>query len=332
MIRNPQSAIPLPMKQRLDLLLLERGLADTRARAQALIMAGEVMVGGKRVDKAGTLVDAAAELEIKSGLPYVSRGGLKLAHALDVFGLRERVAGKVALDIGASTGGFTDVLLQAGAAHVYAVDVGTNQLAWKLRNDPRVTSMEQTNIRYLEVLPWDDGRKTDDFFTAKTPSSAKARQDSIVFKHKGHEDEDEGSSVPINPQSAIRNPQLVGPQSDIATADVSYIGLELVTPAAVRLTTADAFMVFLIKPQFEAGREQVGKGGVVRDPRVHRDVIIRLAGFWGDMGLSLSGLARSPITGPAGNVEYLAYLEKHAGAPAPGLEEAIDREVFMHGG
>src|SRR5438105_408875 len=141
------------MKQRLDLALVERGLAETRARAQALIMAGEVWVDGRRVDKAGTPVDDVAVVEVKSGLPYVSRGGLKLAHALDAFGLRARVAGKVALDIGASTGGFTDVLLQAGAARVYAVDVGTNQLAWKLRRDPRVVSMEQTSIRYLEALP-----------------------------------------------------------------------------------------------------------------------------------------------------------------------------------
>jgi hypothetical protein len=169
---------------------------------------------------------------------------------------------------------------------------------------------------------------------------------------EGRKTKDEGSSVPINPQSAgswaspsflrrlracpersegtLRNsgnPQLAA----LATADVSYIGLELVTPAAVRLTTADAFMVFLIKPQFEAGREHVGKGGVVRDPRVHRDVIIRLAELWRGMGLSVSGLARSPITGPAGNVEYLAYLEKHAGAPTLDLEEAINREVFLHG-
>jgi len=261
------------MKQRLDLALVERGLAETRARAQALIMAGEVLVDGRRVDKAGAQVAGASVLEVKSGLPYVSRGGLKLAHALDVFGLHERVTGKVALDIGASTGGFTDVLLQAGAAHVYAVDVGTNQLAWKLRTDPRVTTMEQTNIRYLQELP----------------------------------------------------------SADLATADVSYIGLELVTPAAVRLTCPDAFMVLLVKPQFEAGREQVGKGGVVRDVRVHQDVIIRLAETWRDMGLILSGLARSPITGPAGNVEYLAYIEKSRSAPALDLEEALQREVFLHG-
>jgi 23S rRNA (cytidine1920-2'-O)/16S rRNA (cytidine1409-2'-O)-methyltransferase len=262
------------MKQRLDVSLVERGLAETRAKAQALIMAGEVFVDGRRVDKAGTAVDEGAAIEVRSALPYVSRGGLKLAHALEVFGLAERVAGKVALDIGASTGGFTDVLLQAGAERVYAVDVGTNQLAWKLRSDPRVMAMEQTNIRYLEALP---------------------------------------------------------ELADMATADVSYIGLDLITPPAMRLTTADAFMVFLIKPQFEAGREQVGKGGVVRDGRVHRDVIIRLASMWRDVGLYFAGLARSPITGPAGNVEYLAYLVKSPPAQQLDLQEAIKREVPLNG-
>ena len=288
------------MKQRLDTTLVERGLAETRAKAQALIMAGDVFVDGKREDKAGTQVAAGAQIEVRAGLPYVSRGGLKLAHALDVFGLRDRIPGKVALDIGASTGGFTDVLLQAGASRVYAVDVGTNQLAWKLRADPRVVVMEQTNIRDLQALPTkDEGRRTTD---------------------------------EINPQSEIRNPKSI--LADLATADVSFIGLELITPAAVRLTASDAFFVFLVKPQFEVGRERVGKGGVVRDPHAHRDVIIRLAESWRGMGLSFSGLARSPITGPAGNVEYLVYLEK---ASATGqseirnLQSEIDREVFGHG-
>ncbi|HEY0069819.1 MAG TPA: TlyA family RNA methyltransferase [Chloroflexia bacterium] len=262
------------MKQRLDLALVERGLAETRAKAQALIMAGEVLVDGQRADKPGMPVAEGARIEVKAGLPYVSRGGLKLAHAIEVFGLAERIVGRVALDIGASTGGFTDVLLQAGAAHVYAVDVGTNQLAWKLRQDPRVTAMEQTNIRYLDALP-----------------------------------------------------QLC----DLATCDVSYIGLDLVTLPAVRLTIPDAFFVFLIKPQFEAGREQVGKGGVVRDARVHRDVIIRLAEFWKGQGLHIAGLARSPVTGPAGNVEYLALIEKQPRTEAFDLQAAIEREVKPDG-
>jgi 23S rRNA (cytidine1920-2'-O)/16S rRNA (cytidine1409-2'-O)-methyltransferase len=257
-------------KQRLDILLVERGLAESRARAQALIMAGDVLVDRQRADKPGTQVSADASLEVKAPLPYVSRGGLKLAHAVQVFSLRKRIEGKVALDIGASTGGFTDVLLQAGAARVYAVDVGTNQLAWKMRQDPRVVSMERTNIRYVESLP---------------------------------------------------------EQAHLATADVSYIGLELVTPVATRLTTPDAFMVVLVKPQFEAGREQVGKGGVVRDRSVHREVIRRLAAFWRASGLHLAGLTRSPIEGPAGNVEYLVLLEKQERDPF-NLDEAIDREVM----
>ena len=254
------------------MVMVERGLAESRARAQALIMAGEVLVDGQRVDKPGTPVREAALVEVKAALPYVSRGGLKLAHALSIFGLAQRIEGKVALDIGASTGGFTHVMLEAGAVRVYAVDVGTNQLAWKLRQDPRVVSMEQTNIRYLETLP-------------ESP--------------------------------------------DLATADVSYIGLELVIPVAARLTTPEAFMVVLIKPQFEAGRAQVGKGGVVRDFGVHRDIIRRLGVLWSASGLFFAGLTRSPIEGPAGNIEYLALLEKVERGPF-NLEEAIQREVPAH--
>ncbi|MEO5951664.1 MAG: TlyA family RNA methyltransferase [Chloroflexia bacterium] len=273
------------MKQRLDLTLVELGLVDSRAKAQAVIMAGDVFVDGQRVDKAGAQVANTANIEVRSAMPYVSRGGLKLAHALDAFNLRDRIPGAAALDIGASTGGFTDVLLQAGASHVFAVDVGTNQLAWKLRTDPRVTPMEQTNIRDLTSLP------------------------------------------PYDPEQ-----QGASSLADLATADVSFIGLELITPAALRLTTHNAFFVFLIKPQFEAGRERVGKGGVVRDPRVHHDVIIRLADLWLGMGLYFAGLARSPITGPAGNIEYLAYLEKSVSDNTEpfDLKSAINREVFLH--
>jgi 23S rRNA (cytidine1920-2'-O)/16S rRNA (cytidine1409-2'-O)-methyltransferase len=271
------------MKQRLDLLLVERGLAESRAKAQALIMAGDVLVDGQRVDKAGAQIALESTLTVRQPLPYVSRGGLKLAHALDTFGLRDRIPGRIALDIGASTGGFTDVLLQAGARLVYAVDVGTNQLAWKLRTDPRVVAMEQTNIRDLQTLPGND--------------------------------ED--------------TPQL----ANLATADVSFIGLDLITPAAIHLTTLDAFFVFLIKPQFEAGREKVGKGGVVRDPAVHRDVIIKLVNSWRETGLYFAGLTRSPITGPAGNVEYLVHLEKTA--PTTDTQQTLDQivssEVLKHG-
>jgi 23S rRNA (cytidine1920-2'-O)/16S rRNA (cytidine1409-2'-O)-methyltransferase len=283
------------MKQRLDIVLVERGLADSRARAQALIMAGDVLVDGQRVDKAGAQVAPESAITVRQPLPYVSRGGLKLAHALEVFGLRARLVGLVALDIGASTGGFTDVLLQSGVRLVYAVDVGTNQLAWKLRTDSRVVVMEQTNIRDLHALP------------------------------------------PANDLHDIRDTPLL---ADLATADVSFIGLELITPAAIRLTAPNAFFVFLIKPQFEAGREKVGKGGVVRDPAVHHDVIMRLINSWRDMGLYFAGLTRSPITGPAGNVEYLVHLEKSEPSPdnqySPDtirrtVEQIVTSEVLKHG-
>jgi 23S rRNA (cytidine1920-2'-O)/16S rRNA (cytidine1409-2'-O)-methyltransferase len=242
-------------KERLDVLLVERGLAESRTQAQALIMAGNVLVGGQPAGKPGMSVATDVALELKATLPYVSRGGLKLAHALAAFGLAPRVGGQVALDAGASTGGFTDVLLQAGATRVYAVDVGSGQIAWKLRTDPRVIVLEDTNIRFLEHLP-------------EAPA--------------------------------------------LAVADLSFISLRLVVPVLLRLTRPDAWLVALVKPQFEAGRGQVGKGGVVRDPAVHADVLHRLAAEWQGVGLHLAGLTRSPILGPAGNVEFLAYLEKQA--------------------
>lgn len=249
-------------KTRLDQLLVRRGLAESRSKAQALIMAGAVRVAGAVRTKAGELVLDEAAIEVDEPLPYVSRGGLKLAHALAEFKLSPH--GLLALDVGASTGGFTDVLLQHGAAHVYAVDVGYGHLDWRLRQDPRVTVLERTNIRYLEALP---------------PAPA---------------------TLPI----AEHTP----PRAHCFTADVSFISLTLVLPAIQRLVTPGAWGVVLIKPQFEAGPEQVGKGGVVRDPRVHQDVIRRILTFASTCGLQPHGLARSPITGPAGNVEFLAWI------------------------
>ncbi|MCS6938762.1 MAG: TlyA family RNA methyltransferase, partial [Roseiflexus sp.] len=204
-------------KVRLDQLLVQRGLAETRARAQALILAGEVRVNGVVRHKAGELVPDDAEVELIGALPYVSRGGYKLAHALDTFALSP--ANLAAIDVGASTGGFTDVLLQRGAARVYAVDVGYGQLDWRLRQDPRVIVLERTNIRYLEALPPLEG---------------------------------EEAAAPV--------------LADCAVIDVSFISLKLVLPAVQRLIRPDAWIVALIKPQFEAGPAQVGKGGVVRDP------------------------------------------------------------------
>jgi len=252
------------MKQRLDLLLVERGLVESRERGQRLIRAGAVLVADQVVDKPGTRVSVDAPLRLRERLPYVSRGGLKLQAALDAF--QVDVSGLVALDVGASTGGFTDCLLQRGAARVYAVDVGYGQLAWKLRTDPRVVVMERTNIRYLESLP-----------------------------------------------------ELV----DLATVDVSFIGLELVLPPVMRLLKPGGQIIPLIKPQFEAGPQHVGKGGVVRDPSVHRAVLFRVLTWAADHGLTLLGLIRSPFRGPAGNVEFLAHLTADPSATPISLADAI---------
>ena len=238
-------------KSRLDLLLVARGLATTRERAQALVLAGEVLVDGLPAAKPGMSVPADACLAVRAGLPYVSRGGIKLAHALDAFGLD--VTGQVALDVGASTGGFTDCLLQRGAARVYAVDVGYGQLDWKLRQDHRVVVLEKTNIRNLEDLP---------------------------------------------------------EQPTMAVADASFISLRLVLPAVWRLVAGQADAVVLVKPQFEAGRSQVGKGGVVRDPAIRQAVVDDLAAWAAANGWQVGGVVTSPITGPAGNVEFLMRLAK----------------------
>lgn len=252
-------------KVRLDQLLVTRGLAETRSKAQALVLAGSVRVAGQPATKPGVMVDEDAAVEVTAALPYVSRGGYKLAHALDVFGLSP--AGLVALDVGASTGGFTDVLLQRGAAHVYAVDVGYGLLDYRLRSDPRVTVLERTNIRHLQALP--------------------------------------GGAI-----------------ADCATIDVSFISLKLVLPAVRRLVRATGWIVALIKPQFEAGIEHVGRGGVVRDPAVHQAVLCDVLAAAAELGLTPCGLTRSPISGPAGNIEFLAWLQS-GGAPLD-VETAVD--------
>lgn len=240
-------------KQRLDRLLAERGLAETREQAKRLIMAGEVTVDGQMIDKPGTMVPAGVEIQVERPLPYVSRGGIKLAAALDAFELD--VGGVIAADIGASTGGFTDCLLQRGAAHVFAIDVGYGQLAWKLRNDERVTVMERTNARLLERLPGD------------------------VL-------------------------------ADLAVVDASFISLSLILPAALRMLTPHGQVIALIKPQFEAGKDRVGKGGVVRDERVHRDVLDRTWELAASLKLGVAGLCVSPLLGPAGNTEFLIWLRR----------------------
>jgi 23S rRNA (cytidine1920-2'-O)/16S rRNA (cytidine1409-2'-O)-methyltransferase len=236
-------------KARADQLLVDRGLAESRAKAQALILAGLVFSGERKVDKAGQALAEDAALEVRGkDHPWVSRGGIKLAHALERFGWD--VAGLVALDVGSSTGGFTDVLLHKGAAKVFAVDVGTNQLAWKLRRDPRVAVHEQTNARYL---------------TAETVTE------------------------PV----------------DLIVCDASFIALAKVLGAALDLAKPDGRLIALIKPQFEAGRDEVGKSGVVRDAAVHERVCGEVARWLESRGWGVEGVVPSPITGPQGNVEFL---------------------------
>jgi len=245
---------PLP-KIRADQLLLSRGLAESRTRAQALIMAGAVFSGERKLAKAGEMLAEDAALEVRGkDHPWVSRGGIKLDHGLTHFGFD--VSGAVALDVGSSTGGFTDVLLRGGAAKVYAVDVGTNQLAWKLRQDPRVVVHEQTNARALTA---------------------------------------EKISEPI----------------DIVVCDASFIGLAKVLEVPLTFARAGAMLVALIKPQFEAGRAEVGKGGVVRDPAVHERVCTEAKGWIETLGWTVLGVTPSPITGPEGNVEFLMGARKN---------------------
>jgi 23S rRNA (cytidine1920-2'-O)/16S rRNA (cytidine1409-2'-O)-methyltransferase len=303
-------------KARLDQLLVQRGLAETRSRAQALIMAGAVRVNGAAGAKAGEMVAADAEITVSAALPYASRGGYKLAHALDTFGLSP--AGLVAIDVGASTGGFTDVLLQRGAARVYAVDVGYGLLDWQLRQDPRVVVVERTNIRYLAALPPYDQRPTTN---DERPASDKEtrRQGDKETESAEHASRITDDRHPI---PDTRHPTL----ADCATIDVSFISLRLVLPALRRLIRPEAWVVALVKPQFEAGAAQVGKGGVVRDAAVHASVLREALAFAAGIGLAAHGVTRSPITGPAGNVEFLAWL----GGPGPELdaERAIEQAVW----
>ena len=242
------------MKMRLDVLLVNRGLAESREKAKAVIMEGKVFVKGQREDKAGSMFDEAAPIEIHGQkLRYVSRGGLKLEKAVAHFDLK--LEGKICMDVGSSTGGFTDCMLQNGAAKVYAVDVGTNQLDWKLRSDPRVVCMEKTNIRYL--LP-----------------------------------------------EQIEKPPA------FASIDVAFISLTKVLRPVRELLTADGQVVALIKPQFEAGREKVGKKGVVREKSTHLEVIRQVLAYAWSIGFDILALEFSPIKGPEGNIEYLAWLQK----------------------
>ncbi len=250
-------------KERLDALLMNRALFESRAKAQAAIMAGQVLVNEQKIDKPGTPVAEDVQIRLLGNkLPFVSRGGLKLAKALKIFPIS--VEGRVVADIGASTGGFTDCALQNGAMRVYAIDVGYGQLAWKLRSDERVVNMERTNVRYLER-----------------------------------------ESLPE--------------QVDVATIDVAFISLDKILPAVHKILKEDGFVIALIKPQFEAGKENVGKKGVVRDARVHEDVINNVIDFAKSEGFGIAGLDFSPIKGPEGNIEYLLYLTL-------GADDAVSRD------
>lgn len=253
------------LKKRIDVLLVERALAESREKAKALIMSGQVYVSHQKFDKPGDLVSEDAEIEVRGkGLPYVSRGGLKLERAMSEFHIS--LEKKVCMDIGASTGGFTDCMLQNGAARVYSVDVGYGQLAWSLRTDDRVVNLERTNARYLtrEQIP-----EEIDFFSV----------------------------------------------------DVSFISLTYILPAVRPLLKQNGQAVCLIKPQFEAGKEKVGKKGVVRDRTVHREVIEKIVDFSLENGFSVLGLAYSPVKGPEGNIEYLIYLQC---AEIPSAEQLLD--------
>lgn len=250
-------------KERLDALLMNRGMFESRAKAQAAVMAGQVLVNEQKIDKPGTPVPPDVTIRLLgNNLPYVSRGGLKLEKALQIFPIS--VKDKIVADIGASTGGFTDCALQNGAVKVYAIDVGYGQLAWKLRSDERVINMERTNVRYLE-------------------------KDSL--------------------------PE----QVDAVTIDVAFISLDKVLPAVHKIVKEDGFVIALIKPQFEAGKENVGKKGVVRDAKVHESVINNVIDFAKAEGFGIAGMDFSPIKGPEGNIEYLLYLTL-------GDDDAISRE------
>lgn len=258
-------------KERLDILLVDRGIITSRERAKTSIMAGKVFVDGRRVDKAGEKVPVTANIEYKGEkLPYVSRGGLKLEKAMKNFPIT--LEGKVCMDIGASTGGFTDCMLQNGASKVFSIDVGYGQFAWKLRTDERVVCMERTNIRYVK-------------------------------------------------------PEDLGELVDFASIDVSFISLKKIMPATVELLKDNGEVVALIKPQFEAGKEKVGKKGVVRDIEVHKEVVFGIIDYLIEHNLNVLGVSYSPIKGPEGNIEYLVYFTKDTERESTFVREDVDKVV-----
>ena len=260
----------MKVKKRLDVLLTEQGYADTRSKAQAIIMAGQVYVDGQKADKPGISYEENVQIEVRGETcPYVSRGGLKLEKALRDFGVKPD--GYVCSDSGASTGGFTDCLLQQGASKVFAIDVGYGQLDWKIRSDPRVVVMERTNIRYV-------------------------------------------------------TPEDLGEPLDLSVIDVSFISLKIVLPAIKALLKSTGQVLCLIKPQFEAGREKVGKKGVIRDPQTHKEVLDDFVRTVKDLDFKIMGLTFSPVKGPEGNIEFLAHLKL---TEAAGIEPDVDLVVVQ---
>lgn len=258
-------------KERLDILLVEKGIFTSRERAKTNIMAGKIFVDGRRVDKAGERVNVDADIIFKGQeIPYVSRGGLKLEKAIKEFGVN--LENKVCMDIGASTGGFTDCMLQNNARKVFSIDVGYGQFAWKLRTDPRVVCMERTNIRYV-------------------------------------------------------TPEELGETTDFASIDVSFISLKKIMPATLSLLNDNGEVVALIKPQFEAGKEKVGKKGVVREISVHKEVVMNITEFLISQNLNILAVSYSPIKGPEGNIEYLVYFTKDAKRESKFTLDDIDRIV-----
>ncbi|MFR6258844.1 MAG: TlyA family RNA methyltransferase [Anaerovoracaceae bacterium] len=255
------------MKDRLDIILTKKNMFTSREKAKSSIMAGLIYVDGQRIDKPGTPVDFDSEITVKEDLcPYVSRGGLKLEKALKLFDFS--LKDSIAVDIGASTGGFTDCMLQKGAKKVYAIDVGYGQLDWKLRNDDRVVNMEKVNVRYLD-------------------------------------------------------PESIDEKADFISIDVSFISLNLVFPVASKLLSEEGSLVCLVKPQFEAGRNQVGKKGIVRDSKVHREVIEKVIKYGENNGLYSHGLTYSPVTGTKGNIEYLLFMKKEPSCEVLNPEETV---------
>ena len=258
-------------KERLDILLVEKGIIESREKAKASIMAGQIFVDGQRIDKAGEKISVTANIEYKGQkLPYVSRGGLKLEKAMKTFPIT--LQDKVCMDIGASTGGFTDCMLQNGAKKVFSVDVGYGQFAWKLRTDERVVCMERTNIRYV-------------------------------------------------------TPEDIGELLDFASIDVSFISLKKIMPATKSLLKDNGEVVALIKPQFEAGREKVGKKGVVRDIEVHKEVVFGIVDYLSENDLNVLGVSYSPIKGPEGNIEYLVYFTKDKDRKSEFSRTDVDKVV-----